>query len=87
MAKYGTLAPSRKSIYRIRDKFNATGSILNAKIPGRPKSANTEHNQELVVQAVVESPQKSSGRISLELRLSKSSVKRIFKTTIRRAKK
>lgn len=79
-AKYGTPAPSRKSIYRIRDKFNATGSILNVKSPGRPKSVNTEQNQELVVQAVVESPHKSSVRISLELGLSKSSVKRIFKT-------
>ena len=46
-AKYGTPPPFRKSIYRIRDKFNATGSILNAKIPGQPKSVNTEQNQEL----------------------------------------
>ena len=30
-AKYATAAPSRKTIYRIRHKFDATGSLLNVK--------------------------------------------------------
>ena len=78
--KYGTTAPSRQSIYQIRKKFDATGSVLNIKNPGRPKSVTTEENRELVAQAVVQSPQKSSRRIASELRISRCSVIRIFKS-------
>ena len=79
-AKYATAAPSRKTIYRIRHKFDATGSVLNVKSTGRPKSVTTDENKELVAQAVAHSPGKSSRRTSLELDISQTSVIRILKS-------
>ena len=59
-AKYGTNPPNEKTIYRLRNKFNATGSVLNFKKSGRPISVTTDSKKYLVSQAVVQSPQKSS---------------------------
>ena len=77
---FGTQAPKRQTIYRIRDKFNATGSILNAPKTGRPKTVCTEDNKQLVAETFVQSPKKSTRRASLELSISRTSIMRILKS-------
>ena len=42
METFGTPAPKRQTIYRIRDKFDTTGSILNIHKTGRPKTVCIE---------------------------------------------
>ena len=37
LSTFGSAAPSRQTIYSIRDKFNATGSVKNAPTLGRPR--------------------------------------------------
>ena len=39
---FSTPAPTPRTIYRIRDKFNATGSVRNVPPPGR---SNLEHKK------------------------------------------
>ena len=61
---FGIPAPKRRTIYRIRDKFDTTGSILNIHKTGRPKTVCTEENKELVAEAYDLSPKKSTRRAS-----------------------
>ena len=42
METFGTPAPKRQTVYRIRDKFDTTGSILNIQKTGRPKTVCIE---------------------------------------------
>ena len=50
--KFGTPAPKS-----LRDKFDATGSILNAPKTGRPKTVHAEeNNKQRVAGAYVQSP-------------------------------
>lgn len=77
---FGTQAPKRQTIYRIPDKFDATGSILNAQKTGRPKTVCTEDNKQLVAEAFVHSPKKSTRRASAELDISQTSIIRILKS-------
>ena len=53
---FGTPAPKRQTIYHIHDKFNATGSILNAPKIGQPKTVCTEDNKQHFAEAYVQSP-------------------------------
>ena len=62
---FDTPPPSRQTIYRIRDKFDETGSICNAPKSGRPVSVTTQENEMLVSQAFTNSPQKSKQRASI----------------------
>ncbi|XP_076322201.1 uncharacterized protein LOC143231570 isoform X1 [Tachypleus tridentatus] len=75
---FDTPAPKRQTIYRIRDKFNATGSILNTAKTGRPKTACTENNKQRVADAFVQSPNKSTRRASMELNIPQTSIRRII---------
>jgi len=71
--------PSRFAIYRIRDKFEKTGSVENAPKSGRPRSVSITSNEELVAQTFVQSPKKSTRRASLELDISLSSTWRLMR--------
>jgi len=42
---FNTPPPTRLKIYRIRDKFDATGSLANAQKSGRPRTSVTEENE------------------------------------------
>ena len=77
---FGTQAPKRQTIYRIRDKFDATGTILNAPKTGRPKTVCTEYNKQIVAEAFAHSPKKSTRRVSTELDISQTSLRRIRKS-------
>ena len=42
---FHTPPPSRQTIYRLRNKFDKTGSVNNAPKCGRPKTSTTEENK------------------------------------------
>ena len=77
-AKFGTPPPSRKTIYRIRDKAMVTGSVANAEIPGRPKSVCTEENRRRIAEALKDDPGKSNRKIAKDLGISRSSAARMM---------
>lgn len=76
---FSTPAPTRLTIYKIRDKFEETGSVLDAARSGRPVSVTTEDNQYLVAQALQMSPNKSTRRCSLELGIPRGSLINVLK--------
>ncbi|GFU10209.1 hypothetical protein NPIL_575241 [Nephila pilipes] len=47
---FGTQTPKRQNIFRIFDKFDATGSILNAPKTDRPKIVCPEDNKQFVAE-------------------------------------
>ena len=71
--------PSRNTIHRLINKFEATGSVLDESRSGRPSTATTEQNLERIHQSLARSPQKSAHRLSVELGVSYSSVWRLLK--------
>ena len=79
-ARYGSTAPAKTTINSIFHKFNATGSVLDAPKTGRKKSVRTEENEQLVAQSLVDNPQNSIRRISVQLEISKSSVQGVLKS-------
>jgi hypothetical protein len=76
--EFVTPAPSRQIIYRIRDKFDETGSICNAPKSGRPVIVTTQENEMLVSQTFTKSPQKSKQRASIELGISPRSLSHLM---------
>jgi len=76
---FQTDPPSRQSIYRIRDKFEETGSVKNAPKSGRPRTVTTTENENLVASAFQRSPQKSTRRASSELGIPRRSLGRLMK--------
>ena len=62
-------APTRLSLYRIGDKFDETGSIMDAPRSGRPVKVCTQENLQNVSEAYAHSPKKSTRRASLEFSL------------------
>ena len=71
---YQSPPPTRLTVYQIRDKFNDTGSVLDAPKSGRPKTACSEENKNLVAASVVKSPCKSTRRRSTELGINRRSL-------------
>ena len=63
---FNTPPPTRLTIYRIRDKFYATGSVANAPKSGRSRTSMTEENEMRVVMPFVNSPKKSTRRVAQE---------------------
>jgi hypothetical protein len=76
--EFDTPPTIRQAIYRIRDKFDETGSICNAPKSGRPVCVTTQENEMLVSQAFTKSPQKSKQRASIELGISRRSLSRLM---------
>lgn len=71
-------APTRLSLYRIRDKFDETGSIMDAPRSGRPVKVCTQKNLQNVAEAYAHSPKKSTRRASSELSISRTSLQRMM---------
>lgn len=70
--------PSAATINRLVGHFEETGSVRNARIPGRPRTVQTEENIERVVNSVQESSGTSTRRRSTQLGLSRRSLQRIL---------
>lgn len=74
---FDTDPPSRQAIYHLRDKFEECGQISD--LPRKHQATvNTENNQNLVAQSVVENPKLSTRRRSNELGISRRSLQRIL---------
>jgi hypothetical protein len=68
--------PTVANIRNVVVKFEATGSVENVKQPGRPVSANTPELQAAIAESVARSPQKSTRRLSTELKTSHMTILR-----------
>ena len=71
-------APSRLTIYRMRDKFETTCSVANAPKSGRPRTTLTQENEMKVALTFVNSPKKSMQRASRELGIPRTSLQRLM---------
>src|SRR6185437_8519161 len=78
-------APSKGSINELLKKHNETGSVLNDQKgkSGRPKSARNQENIERVRLANIENRQTATRRLSAELNLPRSSLRRILKQDLK----
>lgn len=74
---FSTDPPTRLTIYRIRDKFEETGSVTDAPRSGRPTMC-TEENVATVSEAFARSPQKSLRRGSAEMGIKRTSLRKIL---------
>lgn len=75
---FATPPPTRLTVYRLRDKFEQTGSIHNAPRSGRPITVTTRENEFKVAQAFTQSPKKSKYRASSELGIERRSLGRLM---------
>ena len=73
--------PTRITITRIRDKFEADGTVqdVHKKRSGRPRTSTSPRKEERVLETFQRSPRKSLRQASREVGISKSSVHRIMK--------
>lgn len=69
--------PDRKSIVLWVQNFRETGSVIK-KGGGRPRTARTNENIEIVRRSVERSPKRSARRHAAALRLSDRTVRRIL---------
>ena len=69
--------PTRLTIYRIRDKFEETGSVTDAPRSGRPTMC-TKENIDIVSEANARSSQKSLRRGSAEMGIKRTSLPKIL---------
>lgn len=79
--EFGTPPPTRRTIARIRDKFEADGTVndVHKGRSGRRRTATTPESCAAVLQHFVRSPQKSVTQGSRDSAVSRSSVRRILK--------
>lgn len=75
----GKVPPSRQAIHALKKKFRETGSVHDAKKSGRPVSVRSPQNKETVVQFYHENPGTSQVRASLQVQISRTSLRRIMK--------
>jgi transposase len=75
---YERAPTTRESILDIARKFDETGSIQDKSRSGRPRSVSTEENKERFLAVFEESPGTSEKRASLELNLSRTSLRRMM---------
>lgn len=75
---FNTPPPSRQAIYRIRNKFESSGSVINLPKSGRPKTSMTEENEIRVALTFVNSPRKSTRCASMELSIPRTSLRRLM---------
>lgn len=79
--KFQTDPPTRLTISRIRDKFEADGTVTSVQMKrsGRPRTSTSPTKEERVNELFHRSPRKSVRQASRELCISKASVQRILK--------
>ncbi|KAJ4441042.1 hypothetical protein ANN_10891 [Periplaneta americana] len=79
--EYETEPPTRLTIKRLIDKFEAHGTIrgIHKGRSGRPRTATSPASSALVLERFVTSPQKSGTQCAREVAISSTSVRRILK--------
>ena len=78
-ATFRTDPPTRVTIYKIRDKFDADGTVANKKKSGRNKTSSAEEDEILVALTFVISPKKSTRGASLQLSIPRTSLMRLMR--------
>lgn len=73
---FNTVPPSRKAVYNLRQRFNTNGSVADCRRTGRPHLS--ENTKLKVLQAIIQSPNKSIRRVSLEQDVSNTSAWRVL---------
>jgi hypothetical protein len=81
--QYAGESVSRQTVVKINDKFDQTGSVRDLPKSGRPRTGRSDENLFEVTQKVLQSPQKSTRRMSAETGISHSSVARIMKKDLK----
>jgi hypothetical protein len=76
---FESAAPNKSTVSRLISRFKLTGSVMNRKQTGRPKTATTGDDLEEVRVAVLANPNTSVARFSLELGKSRTSTFRNLK--------
>lgn len=71
--------PSPQGIWKLFNKFRATGSVFNRPKPGRPRSATNEQNEVMVIGSVIMKTQQSLREIGNETGGSITSIWRILR--------
>lgn len=74
----GCQPPSKQALYKLRKKFDTTGSCANAQKCGRKRTARTDENLQNVAELFALNPQTSTRRASYELDIDRRSVQRIL---------
>ena len=77
--EFGCKKVQSKCISKLIAKFEASGSLKDAPRSGRPKTATGCDQEEELSRSLLQSPQKSSRRLSIELGISQSSVMRLMR--------
>ena len=77
--EFGIRTVQGRNIINIVKKFEKTGTVNDAPKSGRPVSSTTDEKGDELVATLQHSPQKSSRRLSAELNISQSSVRRLLK--------
>lgn len=70
----------RKTIRSLMNKFERTGSVLNIDPPGRLVSVTDQATKDEVASILKNEPRTSTRQISIDLNISRSSVRRIYKS-------
>jgi hypothetical protein len=70
--------PTRQTILNWVTQFRTTASIVNKKLPGRPRTVRTPENVRRVAHEFQRSPQRSARCHSIALRLPPRTVRRIL---------
>jgi hypothetical protein len=76
---FNTPPPTRLTIYRIRGKFDATGSVANAPKSRRPRTSDTKENEARVAMTFVKQFKKSTRRAAQQLSLPRTSLRRLMR--------
>lgn len=74
---FGRTPRTSKNMLSLVKKFDETESLEDKSPSGRPRSISTDENKERILEAYVENPTTTKRRASLELNLSRSSLRRI----------
>ena len=77
--EFAIAAPSPQCIRELIAKFEESGTVLDAKRSGRPVSVTTDDNKEEVKQHFQDYPTTSTRRGSLQLEISRTSLRRMLK--------
>ena len=73
-------APSKNAIKGMAKRFEDQGAVSDLPRSGRPKAVCTDENKERIHENVEENPTTSTQKLSLELRISRTTLKRIIKS-------
>ena len=76
-------APTRQTIYAIHRNIMETGSVIDARRSGGPKSGRSEENSRVLEEVYAFSQGKSIRRAAVELEISRSSIQRMLRKNIK----